>query len=92
MSASQADFDLFKVWSYNVFDFQEYPSMLVIASLADSRVPFWVPLKYTAKLRHMMKSSKHSNYALYLWVQEEGGHFGQGGETSLHEQVSYMLV
>ncbi|XP_071786694.1 LOW QUALITY PROTEIN: prolyl endopeptidase-like [Asterias amurensis] len=71
---------------------QEYPSMLIIASLADSRVPFWVPLKYTAKLRHMMKSSKHSSNALCLWVQEEGGHFGQGGETSLHEQMAVQTA
>ncbi|XP_038075741.1 prolyl endopeptidase-like [Patiria miniata] len=71
---------------------QDYPSMLVTTSLADTRVPVWIPLKYVAKLRHMMSSSSHVHNSLHLWVHEESGHFGQFGEADISKQVAVQIA
>ena len=64
--------------------------MLVTTSLTDTRVPFWIPLKYVAKLRHFMSSSHLTGNSLFLLIQEEGGHFGQWEQLDANELVSVV--
>eukprot|EP01135_Chromosphaera_perkinsii_P002243 Nk52_evm29s221 gene=Nk52_evmTU29s221 len=54
---------------------QDYPSMLVTSSLKDTRVSYWQPAKYVAKLRHY----KTDNNPLLLKTDWASGHFGSAG-------------
>jgi oligopeptidase B len=54
-----------------------FPSLFVFTSLYDSRVPYWQPLKYIAKLRQL-QASKLQNYKLNIDHSEEEQ---QNGET-----------
>lgn len=70
----------------------QYPAMLLTAGLADSRVPWWMPVKYAAKMRSMQEergtcSSSHagggvvggSGWAdVLLQFDETGSHFSMG--------------
>jgi oligopeptidase B len=35
----------------------KYPNILIIGSLNDFRVPYWIPLKYTAKIRYLNENN-----------------------------------
>lgn len=55
--------------------------MLFMSSVNDIRVPFWMPLKFVAKLRHVkgMRSSVDSAQNLLLLKTDfESGHYGAG--------------
>ena len=57
---------------------QQYPAMLVLASLNDSQVPYWEGAKLVAKLRTM----KTDNNPLLLKVNFGAGHGGGGVESA----------
>jgi oligopeptidase B len=72
--------------SYSPFDNiapTNYPAMLVKSSLNDSRVMYWEPAKYVAKLR----ATKTDHNPLLLKVDlEPAGHSGKSGRyDALHE-------
>jgi oligopeptidase B len=58
-----------------------YPAMLLTAGLADSRVPWWMPVKYAAKMRsmqdrgagHSSSDSRHGGHAGGRMVGKGGG-------------------
>ena len=54
--------------------------MLLMSSMNDIRVPYWMPLKYIKKLRHLQSKSESSNHKkmLLLKTDFETGHFGAG--------------
>ena len=43
------------------FILQKYPSVLVTGSTRDERVPYWLPLKWTAKLRAVLRDRPRTN-------------------------------
>ncbi|MEI6083433.1 MAG: S9 family peptidase [Verrucomicrobiota bacterium] len=72
--------------SYSPYDniaARNYPAMLVKSSLNDSRVMYWEPAKYVAKLR----ATKTSRQPLLFKVElEPAGHSGKSGRyDALHE-------
>lgn len=80
-----------------------YPAMLLTAGLQDSRVPYWMPLKYVAKLRNL--SSEGSDCAaaagacahqqprpVLLDIVEDGGHFSQGVSGRCLDDIAMQLA
>lgn len=57
-----------------------FPSLFVTAAHNDIRVPFWIPCKYVAKLRHLLPAPFKND--LFLDFHFEGGHSGPGGRYS----------
>jgi len=68
------------ILSYSPYDnikAQNYPAMFVTAGLNDSRVQYWEPAKWTAKLR----SLKTDDNKLILKTEMSAGHQGRSGRT-----------
>jgi oligopeptidase B len=60
-----------------------YPALLVTAGLQDNRVPFWMPLKFVAKLRSMQQQQQQQQDSaglgpVLLQFDEAAGHFSMG--------------
>ena len=64
---------------------REYPAIMITAGIQDSRVPFWEPAKFVAKLRASNSSTKN----LILKVNDEG-HFSSS-KNELIEIYSFLL-
>ncbi|XP_070578159.1 prolyl endopeptidase-like [Ptychodera flava] len=84
----QEDSDIFNaIYSYcpyqNITN-QNYPSMLVTASMNDIRVPFWMPLKYVAKRRHCMAESSVDQDPLVFQFDTTGTHY----DSNSYEQAA----
>lgn len=73
---------------YNNVKAQNYPNLLVTNGLNDSRVPFWAPAKWTAKLRALKTDSN----LLLLKTNMESGHFGGSGRYTRWKEVAYEMA
>ena len=74
--------------SYSPYDnvaAQEYPHMLVDGGLYDTRVQYWEPAKWVAKLR----ATKTDNYRLLLRTYMEAGHGGVSGRYSRLQEKAF---
>ena len=73
--------------SYSPYDnvaAQDYPPMLVTGGLADPRVTYWEPAKWTAKLR----ATKTDGNALLLKTNMGAGHGGKSGRWNALEETA----
>lgn len=78
-------YDYMKSYSpYDNVKKQNYPNMLIIGGLNDTRVGFWEPLKWTAKLRDF----KTDNNLLMLRMLG-AGHAGSSGRYSYYEELAF---
>ena len=70
----------------------EYPPIMVTAGLNDSRVTYWEPAKYVAKLRAV----KMDDNLLLLKTDMGSGHGGRSGRTArwyeIAEEYAFILV
>ncbi len=69
---------------------QTYPPVFVVASLDDTRVPYWGVCKWVAKLQECQTEPGNP---ILLCMSNSGGHFGHqedGGETQA--MVTMFLV
>jgi len=67
--------------SYSPYDnvkLQRYPAIYATASYNDTRVGYWEPAKWVARLR---ASASPDSGVLLLHTEFEGGHFGSGGRA-----------
>jgi len=74
--------------SYSPYDNLQatrYPDLLVTTGLNDSRVSYWEPTKYVAKLRSI---SPETNVALK--VEEDAGHMGASKRTQVYENEALV--
>jgi oligopeptidase B len=74
--------------SYSPYDnvkAQSYPNMLILAGLNDTRVQYWEPAKWTAKLRAM----KTDNNRLLLKTEMGSGHGGVSGRYSRLKEIAF---
>jgi oligopeptidase B len=74
--------------SYSPYDnvrSQDYPHMLITAGLHDTRVQYWEPAKWTAKLR----SLKTDNHRLLLKTVMEAGHGGRSGRYEKLKETAF---
>jgi oligopeptidase B len=77
--------------SYSPYDQvskKAYPHMLVTTSINDSRVAYWEPAKWVAKLR-TMKTDKN---ALLLKTDLDAGHGGGSGRDKRYEDTAYAYA
>ena len=68
----------------NVSD-KEYPAMLITAGLNDSRVKYWEPAKWTAKLREL----KTDDNLLLLKTNMSAGHGGASGRYEYLKEIAF---
>ena len=69
---------------YDNVESQDYPRILITAGLNDSRVKYWEPAKWTAKLREM----KTDNNVLLLKTNMGAGHGGASGRYESLKEIA----
>jgi oligopeptidase B len=77
--------------SYSPYDNIErkaYPAMLVVSGLYDSRVAYWEPTKWVARLRAM----KTDNNPLLLKMQMSAGHGGGSGRYERYREIAFRYA
>ncbi|MFH2035728.1 MAG: S9 family peptidase [Candidatus Zixiibacteriota bacterium] len=79
-------FDYMMAYSpYDNVTAQDYPNMLIEAGLNDTRVQYWEPAKWTAKLR----AHKTDNNRLLLKTNMGAGHGGQSGRYESIKEIAF---
>jgi oligopeptidase B len=82
----QVYYDYMKSYSpYDNVKQQNYPHLLIIAGLNDSRVKYWEPAKWTAKLREL----KTDNNLLLLKTNMGAGHGGASGRYESLKEAAF---
>ena len=74
--------------SYSPYDkvtAKEYPNLLITAGLNDSRVKYWEPAKWTAKLREL----KTDDNLLLLKTNMSAGHGGASGRYEYLKEIAF---
>ncbi len=74
--------------SYSPYDnvaAKDYPDLLITAGLNDSRVKYWEPAKWTAKLREL----KTDNNLLLLKTNMSAGHGGASGRYESLKEIAF---
>jgi len=79
-------YDYMKSYSpYDNVKLQDYPHILITAGLNDSRVKYWEPAKWTAKLREL----KTDNNLLLLKTNMGAGHGGASGRYESLKETAF---
>ncbi|MGK7949275.1 MAG: S9 family peptidase [Xenococcaceae cyanobacterium] len=79
-------YDYIKSYSpYDNLTAQDYPALLITAGLNDSRVKYWEPAKWTAKLREL----KTDNNILLLKTNMSAGHGGASGRYESLKEIAF---
>lgn len=79
-------YDYMKSYSpYDNVEAKNYPDMLITAGLNDSRVKYWEPAKWTAKLREL----KTDNNILLLKTNMSAGHGGASGRYESLKELAF---
>jgi oligopeptidase B len=73
---------------YDNVERKAYPAMLVVSGLYDSRVAYWEPTKWVAKLREM----KTDQNPLLLRMQMSAGHGGGSGRYERYREVAFRYA
>lgn len=67
---------------------QDYPRMLVVSGINDSRVAYWEPTKWVARLREM----KTDRNPLLLRMQMGAGHGGGSGRYERYREMAFRYA
>jgi oligopeptidase B len=79
-------YDYMKSYSpYDNVTAKDYPAMLITAGLNDSRVSYWEPAKWTAKLRDL----KTDTNVLLLKTNMGAGHGGASGRYESLKEIAF---
>jgi oligopeptidase B len=70
---------------YDNVEAKDYPHLLILAGLNDTRVQYWEPAKWTAKLRAM----KTDNNRLLLKTNMGTGHGGESGRYDRIKELAF---
>ena len=85
----QKYYDFIRSYSpYDNVEAKEYPTLLITTSLNDSRVQYWEPAKWTAKLRDM----KTDDNILLLKTNMGAGHGGASGRYDYLKEIAFEYV
>jgi oligopeptidase B len=77
--------------SYSPYDnvaARDYPHLLITGGLNDPRVPFWEPVKWTARLR----ATKTGDRLLMLKMNMGAGHGGASGRDDVLEDAAFKYA
>jgi len=78
-------YDYMKSYSpYDNLEAKEYPDLLITAGLNDSRVKYWEPAKWTAKLRELK-----THHLLLLKTNMGAGHSGASGRYESLRELAF---
>ncbi len=79
-------YDYIKSYSpYDNVTAKDYPALLITAGLNDSRVKYWEPAKWTAKLREL----KTDDNLLLLKTNMSAGHGGASGRYESLKEIAF---
>ena len=79
-------YDYMKSYSpYDNVEAKDYPDMLILGGLNDTRVKYWEPAKWTAKLREL----KTDNNILLLKTNMGAGHGGASGRYESLKETAF---
>ena len=79
-------YDYMKSYSpYDNVEAKDYPDMLILGGLNDTRVKYWEPAKWTAKLRAL----KTDNNILLLKTNMGAGHGGASGRYDSLKETAF---
>ena len=79
-------YDYIKSYSpYDNVEAKDYPDLLINTGLNDSRVQYWEPAKWTAKLREL----KTDNNLLLLKTNMGAGHSGASGRYESLKETAF---
>ncbi len=89
----KATYDYMKSYSpYDNTKPAEYPAMFITAGLNDTRVGYWEPAKWAAKIRHLKRDSN----VLVLKTEMHAGHGGKSGRYGalhdLSQEYAFIIV
>jgi oligopeptidase B len=73
---------------YDNVERKEYPRMLVVSGLYDSRVAYWEPTKWVARLREL----KTDQNPLLLRMQMGAGHGGGSGRYERYREMAFRYA
>lgn len=87
--ASKEDYELIASYSpYDNVKAQAYPNIIAVAGLTDSRVTYWEPAKWVARLREL----KTDNNLLLLKTYMGKGHAGASGRFDKLKEVAFVYA
>lgn len=82
-------YDYIKSYSpYENIKEQKYPHILLTTGLNDANVPFWEPVKFTAKLREFNKGDN----IIVLKTEFDTAHFGPSGRYNQYKEAAYLYA
>jgi oligopeptidase B len=82
-------YDAMKAYSpYDNVEAKDYPPLLVTAGLHDSRVAYWEPAKWVAKLR----ATKTDSNPLLLRTRMDAGHAGPSGRYERWREEAFVYA
>ncbi|MEO0237942.1 MAG: S9 family peptidase [candidate division WOR-3 bacterium] len=76
---------MIKYSPYDNIQPKKYPIILVKSSFYDTRVMYWEPLKWVAKMR----DNKLDNNLLLLKMRMNAGHGGNSGKYNWYEEIAF---
>lgn len=77
---------------YDNVEAKEYPPMLVITSLNDTRVLYVEPAKWVAKLRELSPTANESGRGVLFQCEMDAGHGGVSGRYEAWKQAALELA
>jgi oligopeptidase B len=87
--AKKAEFDYLRQYSpYDNVEAKAYPRMLVTSGVNDSRVAYWEPTKWVAKLR----ATKTDSNPLLLKMNMGAGHGGSSGRYERLKETAFRFA
>jgi oligopeptidase B len=85
----RSSYEVMKAYSpYDNVEAKDYPALLVTAGLNDSRVAYWEPAKWVAKLR----STKTDSNPLLLRTRMGTGHAGPSGRYERWREEAFVYA
>jgi oligopeptidase B len=88
-AADRAAFDLIRSYSpYDCVKAQRYPAILALGGIADPRVTYWEPAKWSAKLRATMTGGG----PVLLHINMDAGHAGISGRFDSLSEVALIYA
>jgi oligopeptidase B len=62
----------------------KFPNIYIFSGINDSQVPYWEPLKWTAKLR----ANQRGDGQIVLYMNTDAGHGGASGRYARYKELA----